>query len=104
MKQRQAYTALQLPGTPSRAFTKAKRGYKEVNGYAAYNGLSEAPSGSRTSLWQERERPDIVQVRAEAAQRQMDAEPIQDTMDMIARRGAVKAERARLQQRQKESK
>ncbi len=42
MKLKQAFTSLQLPGKPSAAFKEAKKGYREVNGYAAYKGLSEA--------------------------------------------------------------
>ena len=37
---KQSYTGCPLPGKASHNFAAAKKGYREVNGYAAYNGLS----------------------------------------------------------------
>lgn len=40
MPQKQGYAKSNLPGPASNAFAVAKRGFKEVNGYANYEGLS----------------------------------------------------------------
>ncbi len=52
MKQKQAFTKLQLPGTASHAFAAAKKGCREVNGYAAWKGLSEAGNQNPPKLIQ----------------------------------------------------
>jgi hypothetical protein len=39
---RQSYTGCPLPGKASHGFAEAKKGYREVNGYAAYKGLSQS--------------------------------------------------------------
>jgi len=41
MPQKQGYCSTGLPGTASNGFAKAKAGFKEVNGYANYAGLSK---------------------------------------------------------------
>jgi hypothetical protein len=41
MPQKQGYAKPNLPGSASNAFAAAKRGFKEVNGYANYQGLSK---------------------------------------------------------------
>lgn len=40
MPQKQGYVKPNLPGKASNGFAAAKRGFKEVNGYANYEGLS----------------------------------------------------------------
>jgi len=42
MPQKQAFTNLQLPGKAADGFAAAKKGYREVNGYAAWKGLSQS--------------------------------------------------------------
>lgn len=42
---RQSYTGMPLPGKASHAFAEAKKGMREVNGYAAYKGLSQSSTG-----------------------------------------------------------
>lgn len=42
---RQSYTGMPLPGKASHAFAEAKKGCREVNGYAAYKGLSQSSTG-----------------------------------------------------------
>lgn len=44
MPRKQSFTSMALPGPASHNFAKAKKGYKEVNGYAAYKGLSQSTS------------------------------------------------------------
>lgn len=39
--QKQSFTGCPLPGKPSDGFKSMKAGFREVNGYAAYNGLSK---------------------------------------------------------------
>lgn len=41
MPRKQGFTSPNLPGKASDGFAKAKAGYKEVNGYANYAGLSK---------------------------------------------------------------
>ena len=41
MPKKQGYCQPNLPGKASAAFAKAKAGFKEVNGYANYEGLSK---------------------------------------------------------------
>lgn len=42
MPRKQSFTSMALPGPASHNFAKAKKGYREVNGYAAYKGLSQS--------------------------------------------------------------
>lgn len=42
MPRKQSFTSMGLPGPMSHGFTAAKKGYREVNGYAAYKGLSQS--------------------------------------------------------------
>lgn len=44
MPQKQAFTNLQLPGKAADGFAALKKGAREVNGYAAWKGLSQSTS------------------------------------------------------------
>ena len=49
MPRKQSFTSMALPGPASHNFAKAKKGYREVNGYAAYKGLSQSTADEYVS-------------------------------------------------------
>lgn len=52
MPQKQGYASTALPGKASNGFAGPKRGVREINGYASYNGLSQSSGGGQTSFRQ----------------------------------------------------
>ena len=69
--QKQSYTGCKLPGKASNGFAAMKKGLREINGYAAYNGLSQSSGGGNMSFRQETQSPKIVQRNSEWAEKDL---------------------------------
>lgn len=63
---KQSFTGTPLPGPASHNFAAAKSGYREVNGYAAYNGLSKG-SGSGNFIQKAIKHPGAFSKKAKSA-------------------------------------